>query len=461
MAIGLYFDKRIRPANFAERQAERFNCLYGTSAVLPGNPTLLVPQSRLAEDCDEPVEGRALLEEDSQIGADTASLATCPLRFDGYELLEEIGRGAMGVVFKARQVRLKRIVALKMLLPNMVRREGAIEQLVAEAEVAAQLDHPGIIPVHDAGRHNGQPFICMAFVDGESLEARLRRRPLEFDEAVRIVADLAEAIQHAHDRGIIHRDLKPANILLDRFGRPQIGDFGLAQRLDAEQKCSQVIAGTPSYMSPEQALGQNSQVGPASDVYSLGAVLYHCLTGRAPFEGKTSYAILRQVCETEPASPRSIESSIPKSLSEIARRCLHKDSARRYASAAELACHLQKVDRLQLGRRRQRVTFLKCDRRATPSNKCQRPCRRARAVFWGVFFILLSCLGVGRSREAEDQRPVFSPPQVSSSFRTTDASPRISAMMSTTNNEDGKGGDAHLGAVKSESRRPRPKTRNK
>jgi serine/threonine protein kinase len=426
MAIGLYFDKRARPSNFAERQAERFNCLYGSSAVLPGNPTLLIPQSRFAEDCEEPVEGRALLKDASQIRADTASLATCPLRFDGYELLEEIGRGAMGMVFKARQVRLKRIVALKMLLPHTVRREGAIEQLVTEAEVAAQLEHPGIIPVYDAGRHNGQPFICMAFVDGESLEARLLRRPLEFDEAVRIVAELADAVQHAHDRGIIHRDLKPANILLDRFGRPRIGDFGLAQRLGAKQEHSQVIAGTPSYMSPEQALGQNSQVGPASDVYSLGAVFYHCLTGRAPFEGKTSYSILRQVCKTEPASPRSIESSIPQCLSEIARRCLHKDPARRYTSAAELTYHLQMVDRVHLGRRRQRVTFLKCDRRAIPSNMCQRPCRRACALSWGVFFILLSCLVFGRSHEAENQRPVFSPPQDLSSFRPTDAAPRFS-----------------------------------
>jgi eukaryotic-like serine/threonine-protein kinase len=280
-----------------------------------------------------------------QATADPNAVVASATRFGGYELLEEIGRGSMGIVYKARQIGLNRLVALKTPFPGKLRQEPAIEQFLVEAQLAAQFDHPGIIPVHDAGRHNGRPYFCMALIDGESLAARLTRGPLALQEVVQIVADAADAVQHFHDRGVIHRDLKPANILLDGAGRPRIADFGLARRLDDAFEDAPVIAGTPSYMSPEQASGQITRIGPASDIYSLGAVLYHCLAGRPPFEGTDSLSVIRQVCEEEPPSLRSIESSIPQGLDEIALCCMHKDPACRYASAAALGFQLRQIDR--------------------------------------------------------------------------------------------------------------------
>jgi serine/threonine-protein kinase len=297
--------------------------------------TLLMPQNSLVETCDRQIEGTT----DARINR---PLMDCPTQFGEYELLEEIGRGSMGVVYKARQATLKRIVALKMVHPAQVRRPGAVDHLVLEAELAAQLDHPGFISVHGFSQQLGHAFICMPFVDGENLEARLQRGPLEIDEIVRLVADLGDAIQHMHERGIVHRDLKPANILLDRWGKPRVGDFGLAIRVGGVRQVSPVIAGTPAYMSPEQASGHNGRIGPQSDIYSLGVILYHCLTGRAPFAGKTSYSILQQVIQTEPPIPRDINPSIPVELERITLRCLRKDPTERYGSAAELACDLRR-----------------------------------------------------------------------------------------------------------------------
>ena len=267
-----------------------------------------------------------------------------PTQFGDYELLEEIARGGMGVVFKARQVKLNRIVALKMLRTEALAFPDAIEQLQAEAKTAAQLEHAGIVPIHDVGEHAGCHYICMAFVDGESLAESTARRPLPLTEVARIMAQVADAIQYAHEHQIIHRDLKPANILLDRAGRPRVVDFGLAQRLDVahadpEAEC---IAGTPAYMSPEQAQGDVDRVGEASDVYALGAILYHLLVGRAPFDGRDTLSIIQQVCEEEPVAPRSIDPSIPASLEAICLRCLQKDPAARFASAADLAAELRR-----------------------------------------------------------------------------------------------------------------------
>jgi eukaryotic-like serine/threonine-protein kinase len=346
MENGLLIDKSAKTEHFIQSPADAVPCRYGQSetAFPSDSPTLLMPQSppmKICEQCDETSGGRP---EHVQALAVASPRAECPVPFGEYELLEEIGRGAMGVVYKARQLRLKRIVALKTLLPAMLRQEGAYEQLLAEAEVAAQLDHPGIVPIHDVGRHDGQPYICMTFIDGESLEASLKRHPLVIEQTVRIVADVAVAVQYAHDHGVIHRDLKPANILLDRSGRARVGDFGLARKLGAAEKNSNVIAGTPSYMSPEQASGQNERIGPASDIYSLGTILFHCLTGRTPFDGKSSSSILHQVVEAEPPLPRSINPTIPEEFEAIILRCLRKDPAARYTSAAELAARLRQME---------------------------------------------------------------------------------------------------------------------
>ena len=281
------------------------------------------------------------------------TMIKCPTHFGPYELVREIARGAMGVVYQARHIRLNRIVALKLLLPHLQSDQTKVDRLFAEAELVAELDHPGIIAVQDVGRHRGHPFICMAFVDGESLETRMQRRPLEITEVVRLVADLAETLEHVHGLGIVHRDLKLANILLERSGRPLIADFGLACRLGAAADPFPMIVGTPAYMSPEQASAQNDRIGPASDIFSLGVILYLCLTGQAPFDGKTSLSILRQVVEARPLPPRSINPSIPAPLEAIILRCLRKDPTERYASAAELAARLRTLrSAASLGRHR-------------------------------------------------------------------------------------------------------------
>jgi eukaryotic-like serine/threonine-protein kinase len=294
---------------------------------------------------------RAELDETPRLNEDTtradepgATVNSPPKSCGDYEIIEEIGRGGMGVVYKARQLKLNRIVALKMILA-VPASEAAVRRFQTEAEAGAALDHPGIVPVHDVGQFAGRHFICMGFVDGESLEGRVARGSLCPERAARIGADVAEAIQHAHDRGIIHRDLKPANILIDASGRPRVTDFGLARKLDSAEDVAIPgrIYGTPAYMSPEQAVGRIDLVGPASDIYSLGAILYRLLTGRPPFEGKCVRETIRQVLEDEPRPPRSIDPSIPEALEVICRRSLQKDPNDRFATAAGLALALREA----------------------------------------------------------------------------------------------------------------------
>lgn len=270
-----------------------------------------------------------------------------PQQFADYELLDEVGRGGMGVVYKARHLTLNRLVALKTSLCAKSDRDGAGRHLQNEAQLLAQLDHPGIVTVHDAGEDAGRPYLCMAFVDGTNLASRIECGAVPAEEAARIVADVAEAVAHAHDRNVIHRDLTPANILLDRAGRPRVADFGLACRIAGEDNVDLVtpgtIVGTPFYMSPEQAAGRTDLVGPSSDVYALGAILYHLLAGCPPFEGTRRREILRQVREDEPRPPREINPSIPDELQAICLRCLRKDGSARYGSAKELARSLRDV----------------------------------------------------------------------------------------------------------------------
>lgn len=268
---------------------------------------------------------------------------TFPL-FGDYEILAEVARGGMGVVFKARHCKLGRVVALKRLLSGPLANSEDLERFRAEARAAAQLDHPRIVPIFETGEVDKQPYIAMGFIEGTSLEAKLRQTPLPPRDAARITAQVAEAVHFAHSQGIVHRDLKPANILIDTDGTPRVTDFGLAKRTFTNEGLTATgqILGTPSYMSPEQTLGKSEQVGPASDVYSLGALLYASLTSQPPFRASSIPETLRQVAEKEPPSPRTINSEVPLDLEIICLKCLRKDPAERYADAFQVHAELQR-----------------------------------------------------------------------------------------------------------------------
>ncbi len=260
-----------------------------------------------------------------------------------YELLSEVARGGMGVVYKARQSGVNRIVALKMTLSGTFAKEEERRRFQVEAESAGQLDHPGIVPIYEISEHEGQPFFSMAFVEGPSLKALLADGPLSPRRAAELIKCMADAVEYAHSKGIVHRDLKPQNVLIDSAGQPHITDFGLARRVttDSNLTATGQVLGTPSFMPPEQAAGRISEIGPASDVYSLGATLYCLITGRPPFQAANVIETLKQVCEVEPAPPRLINPGIDHDLQTICLKCLRKEPDQRYASAAELAADLQ------------------------------------------------------------------------------------------------------------------------
>lgn len=259
-----------------------------------------------------------------------------------YEILSELGAGGMGVVYKARQRSLKRLVALKTIRAGEFANADQILRFQAEAQSVARLNHPGIVPVYEVGIYRGLHFFSMQYLPGGSLSDRLKEGPLPARDGAVIVRQVAEAVQAAHDQQLIHRDLKPGNILLDEQGVPRVTDFGLAKQLDGDQGLTQTgdVMGTPSYMAPEQAQGQLDQIGSPTDVYALGAILYHILTGRPPFQGATKIETLRQVVEQEPAPPRQLNSAIPRDLETIALKCLRKEADKRYATSAELAADL-------------------------------------------------------------------------------------------------------------------------
>ena len=297
--------------------------------------------------------------------AATTNLATSAGRpsVPGYELLGELGHGGMGVVYQARQLKLNRLVALKMILAGSHAGAGEQARFQTEAQAIARLQHPNIVQVHEVGEHEGRPFFSLEFCGGGSLARRLSGTPLVAREAAALVETLARAMQVAHDQHIIHRDLKPANVLLarrtssiagpsgeeDRQGSlsdefvPKIADFGLAKKLDeAGQTHSGAIMGTPSYMAPEQAGGKSAEIGPAADVYALGAILYECLTGRPPFKAATALDTLLQVVNDEPVAPAQLQTKTPRDLETICLKCLHKEPRKRYATARRLADDLRR-----------------------------------------------------------------------------------------------------------------------
>jgi tRNA A-37 threonylcarbamoyl transferase component Bud32 len=269
--------------------------------------------------------------------------ASRPPAVPGYEVLEELGRGGMGVVYKARHVHLNRTVALKMILAGEHAAPEDRRRFLAEAKAIAAIAHPGVVQVHDFGTHDGLPFFALEYCPGGSLARRLAGTPLPAREAAHLVEQVARAVQAAHDKGILHRDLKPGNVLLDERGQPRVSDFGLARRMEGGGALTQSGAalGTPSYMAPEQARGRKD-IGPAVDGYSLGAILYECLAGRPPFRAATAHDTLLQVVADEPVALRSLNRAVPRELETICHKCLQKAPAQRYASAAELADDLRR-----------------------------------------------------------------------------------------------------------------------
>jgi tetratricopeptide (TPR) repeat protein len=265
-------------------------------------------------------------------------------RVPGYEILEELGRGGMGVVYKARHLALNRLVAMKMILHTANVYPVALARFQTEAEAVARLRHPNIVQIYEIGEANGCPFLALELVEGGNLNSKLDGTPQPPAEAGRLLELLARAVHHAHQQGIVHRDLKPGNILLAADGTPKITDFGLAKRLESDQSqtASEAILGTPTYMAPEQAAGNARLVGPAADLYALGAILYDLLTGRPPLRGTTVMDTLQLVLTSEPVAPRRLQPGIPLDLQTICLKCLSKLPSRRYASAEHLAEDLRR-----------------------------------------------------------------------------------------------------------------------
>jgi serine/threonine protein kinase/tetratricopeptide (TPR) repeat protein len=274
----------------------------------------------------------------------TAQAAELLGELGDYELLEEIGRGGQGVVFRARQKSLNRTVALKVIGLGQWASKAHLKRFRREAEAAASLEHPGIVPIHEVGERDGSCYFSMKFIEGGQLDEIVRREPMPIRQAAELIAKVARTVHYAHEHGILHRDIKPGNILLDAKGEPHLTDFGLARLLEAESTVTRTleVLGTPSYMAPEQALGENAAVSSATDVYGLGAVLYQLLTGQPPFAGGTTYETIKLLLDTEPRQPRLLNPKIDRDLSTISLKCLEKDPKRRYSSALALAQDLER-----------------------------------------------------------------------------------------------------------------------
>src|SRR5437899_4434006 len=283
---------------------------------------------------DEPVAG----------GGDPGRPMPMLMDFGDYELLEQIGRGGQGVVFRARQKSLNRIVALKVIGLGQWATEAHLKRFRLEAEAAARLEHPGIVPIHEVGERDGSCYFSMKFIEGGQLDEVVRREAMPLRRGVELIVKLARTVHYAHEHGILHRDIKPGNVLLDAKGEPHLTDFGLARLVESESTVTRTmeVLGTPSYMAPEQAIGNNARVGRATDVYGLGAVFYQLLTGHPPFAGGTTFETVRLVLDTEPRNPRLWNPKVDRDLATICLKCLEKDPQRRYSSALALAEDLER-----------------------------------------------------------------------------------------------------------------------
>jgi serine/threonine-protein kinase len=272
---------------------------------------------------------------------DPSEISAAGTRIEDYEIINEVARGGMGVVYRARQNHPNRVVALKMILPSHLSSPDSVARFRAEAEAAASLDHECILPIYAVGEQDGVPFYSMKFAEGDALSARIDHYRDKPREAAALIAKVARAIAFAHEHGILHRDLKPANVLFDAAGKPYVSDFGLAKWLRRECDLTQTLAilGTPYYMAPEQATDSRA-VTAAADVYSLGAILYHLLTGRPPAFGNTPMEVLRHAAVERPKSPRLTSRHVPRDLETICLKCLEKEPASRYTSADALAADL-------------------------------------------------------------------------------------------------------------------------
>ncbi len=302
-----------------------------------------LPHSKIVDGSDSETLART-----AYGGSSSGPAATQPPEFlqniPGIEILSELGRGGMGVVYKARQTRLNRVCALKIIRPGG--NNGALfrARFLAEAETIARLRHPSVVQIYGLGEHEGRPYFEMEYIDGGSLAGRLTGTPWAAEPAARLVAVLARAVGAAHQLGIVHRDLKPANILLTADGEPKVSDFGLARSLASDVRLTQTgqLLGTPCYMAPEQAEAGALEVGPAADVYSLGAIVYELLTGHPPFRAATTLQTLDMVRSREPVPPRELQPGTPRDLQTICLKCLEKEPGKRYGTAGELADDLKR-----------------------------------------------------------------------------------------------------------------------
>ena len=327
------------------------------------------------------------------------ALQPCQRIFGDYELLQEIGRGGMGVVFKARQISLDRIVALKMILSGRLASPEEVKRFQFEAQAAATLDHGSIVQIFNVGELHGQHYFTMKLIEGGSLAKRIAEFEAKPRETAQLVAEIAGAVHHAHQRLILHRDLKPSNVLIDGAGKPHVSDFGLACRQGAHELTeSGAVLGAPGYMSPEQASGRVKAITTASDVYSLGAILYDLLTGRPPFRGETVTETIRQVIERQPLRPRSIKGRVDPDLEAVCLKCLEKEPSRRYASAAGL---VRDLERYLAG---QPVEARRPGRAERAWRWCLRyPMWAASLAAAGVFLVIMTIAALAAAKEYEHE----------------------------------------------------------